>query len=235
MASVQEMINLAKYQSGEGRLTGNGNPGGGIINALSAVIDQHNQKMQADQEKQQKKLNDQIDQYKTLREAGYDPKRAYDAVQKRQFPTDAGGVTGSEIKSQNESTKIKAETDKLGAETNKLTAEANRINSGTTSDNVYSNRKGLENKILQKVATGATLTPGEEKVYNDVIKKKGSDNGTLGNLVKKNLAIDESFGSSKKATAPVDEYVKMFDPGGAKKKVKKSDVKRAIAQGWKAR
>lgn len=83
------------------------------------------QTMEQEEVKKQKKLKDKADTYKVLREAGYDPKAAYEAVNSGDYPATTPSTTEADQKSALEKDKLTAETDKIKAETQKITAEAN--------------------------------------------------------------------------------------------------------------
>ena len=71
-------------------------------------------------QEQQKKVKSQADMYTTLRDAGYDPKAAYEAAQGNQFPSQAGGETG---KAALELQKQQADIGYKQAETKKIETE----------------------------------------------------------------------------------------------------------------
>lgn len=67
--------------------------------------------LEAEEEKKQKKLKDRADTYKTLREAGYEPKAAYDALASGKLPTTPPGETTAEKKDKAGLAKTEADTE----------------------------------------------------------------------------------------------------------------------------
>lgn len=199
-ASPTELLKLAQAQSGGGFETGQGG-GGGIMDLIAGVMEEK-------KKSREKKLNDQMDMYQTLRDAGYDPKSAFEATEKGSFPTAPGGAT---VKERN----------------------ADILDRNTTTQ-----------KILKKVADGVDLLPGEQKVYDDYIKKrstKSEDDGLEDVLSpnKKPAAKEQTPAelllSTNHQKDDAGEYVPMTDPTGKNKKVHKDDVAKAIKAGWKKR
>ena len=199
MASVNEMINLNQYQAGPGRFTNQGG-GGGIVDLLAGMM----QAKQIKEEKAMKKQKNQADMYKTLRDSGYEPKKAYEAVMSGKLPDEAGGDTVKE---------------KIGA------ANVNRINAQTEKIKTKP-ANSVRQQIVDKVAAGEDLTPGEQKVYDEVIRKYGQKSDLSSVLQNKADKIDQ--------TNP-DDYVPMIDPSGKNKRVPKANVEKAKARGWKLR
>lgn len=159
------------------------------------------------QQEQQKKINNRIDTYKTLRDAGYDPKKAYEAVIANDFPSEPGGETSQEKKDQATIDYTKKKTDILPTST----------------------KSKLHSDIQQKVANGETLTPGEQRIYDEVIRKYGNKSD-LSEVVNSNK---EKAGTAKKTTP--GKMVPMINPAGQKKLVPAENVERAKAAGWKTR
>lgn len=93
-------------------------------------------------------------------------------------------------------------------------------------------QKTLTSNILAKIADDEPLTAGEQKVYDEVIRKYGN---------KSNLEEALSGDGTDAAAAPIKmqedtaTYVPMTDPTGKPKKVHKDDVQKAMAAGWKKR
>src|SRR3990167_1391067 len=121
-------------------------------------------KKQAKEAAAMKKNKDRSDMYKTLRDSGYDPQKAYEAVMKNQLPQEAGGITSDEKKSQAEVLKIEAQTAREKATTKKIERQTSIL---TQAPGV------LRQKIIAKVANGEDLTTGEQKIYDEVIRKYG--------------------------------------------------------------
>ncbi len=166
---------------------------------------------QVDEEARMKKAEKKFDMYKTLRSSGYDPARAFKAVGKMDLPDEPGGATDSERKADAEVKKTEAQTEKIKKETDMMSV----------------NKADLTKRILNKIANDEALTPGEQKVYDEVIKKYGKKSSLEEDL--------ESGGAASKPATGDGEYVPMMDPKGKKKKVHPEDVEKALKKGWKKR
>lgn len=176
----------------------------------------------ADQVAQQKEMGRKLDMYKTLRDSGYQPADAYNAVIKNKMPEVAGGLTDKEKKIQAQTANINAAAGLRKAQTLKVNAETNVVN-------LAPNQKALTLKILTKIAGGQKLTTGEQKVYDEVIRKYGNRSAlelALGG------AADSSAAAGQAGT-DTSGYVPMLDPSGTPKRVHPEDVSKALAQGWK--
>lgn len=184
---------------------------GSLLRELQRVQIESAEVEQKRQEREQKKM----DMYKTLRSSGYDPKRAFEAVQKGQFPDQSGGDTAEEQKTQAEVDLKKAQEGKTKAETDKIIKDST---SGSKTAAV------LRQEIIAKVAKGEELTPGEQKVYDEVIRKYGQKSD-----------LSSILGDKKEASAATPEMVPMKDPAGKNKLVPKANVEKAKAKGWKLR
>lgn len=156
------------------------------------------------EEAKQKKQKHRVDMYKTLRDAGYDPKKAYDAVIAGDFPTEPGGITEAQEKTKAEAGLARKKTEIYPTNTKSL----------------------LHAKIQEKVANGDELTSGEQRLYDEVIRKYGqkSDLGAILDAKKKEAAPAKAAG-----------MVPMITPAGVKKLVPAANVARAKAAGWKER
>ena len=179
--------------------------GGNMLRAL----EEYQVRTQMQAEKEMKKVSNRADMYKTLRDSGYEPRSAYDAVLNNEFPKEPGGKSGKEDKDEAVVGKLKAQTEREEATTKKIEKQTSVI-TRSGSD--------LKKKIMDKVAAGDDLTPGEQKVYDEVIRKYGQKS---------------TIPSKKKDEAA--EYVPMIDPTGKKKLVPKQNVEKAKARGWKLR
>ncbi len=149
--------------------------------------------------------------YKTLRDAGYEPKRAYDAVMSGQMPEEAGGDTPKEQETAAKIGVANATTEKIKAQTEKVKTQPG---------------PALRQRIIEKVAKGEDLTPGEQKVYDEVIRKYGQKSDLSTVLENKAVKIDQS---------KTEDYVPMINPAGQKKLVPKANVEKAKSRGWKTR
>lgn len=73
----------------------------------------YQQEQQAMVQRRMEDAKKRSDMYKTLRDAGYDPKRAHKAVVEMQFPTEEGEKPAKERKTEAEIGKLQAQTKKL--------------------------------------------------------------------------------------------------------------------------
>lgn len=197
------------------------------LSRLSAALDTYQAKYKADELAKQQAITRQLDMYKTLRDSGYTPSDAYDAIKKNKLPAAAGGQPLAEQKTQ-------AEIDNIKASTELKVATADKVTKAGLADN----QKTLISSILNKIAEDQPLTPGEQKVYDEVIRKYGNKS-----------ALEEALGggsgsaaSAAAGQAPaantdttIQDYVPMTDPQGNKKKVHKEDVAKALSVGWTKR
>jgi hypothetical protein len=173
------------------------------------------QKKVQDQEKQ-KKMKESGDTYKTLRDAGYSPEKAHAAVISGDYPKDVPGLTIDDEKDKASLEKTTAETGLLKAQTETTGLKKNTIESG----------------IMNKLAQGIELNPGEQKIYDDVIKKK--NNGGLAELLsqmdRNSTGLEGTPANDNKS---VDADVQVMSPDGVKGKIKASKLPAALAKGFK--
>ena len=85
------------------------------LGRMGQVLGQIITREQEKEKKRVEKLKTQFDMYKVLRDAGYEPKAAHEAVQKSQFPATPGGES-----LEREKLRLGTETAKTGLETAKL-------------------------------------------------------------------------------------------------------------------
>lgn len=186
----------------------------------------------AELKKKQEATQKKADMYKTLREAGYDPKSAYEAVVKGNLPVPGPEDNSLPKKSSREKIldKIaKGETLSTGEqqvydETIKHKEEGGSLDeaiSGVSSGETPTQKK-MREQILDKIARGTPLTPGEQKIYDEVIKKKQASPAAQENL-------DTVINSQK------DEMVAVISPTGVKGSVPKSKLAAALKAGYKKR
>lgn len=180
-----------------------------LAEALGSFAGMKKQKAKDAAEKQK----NEIDMYKTLRDSGYDPSSAYKAVREGKI-TGPGGETPKEKES---AAKVKD----LAATTTIKEKQATMLTES---------QKGLTQRILNKIAEGTELTKGEQKVYDEVIRKYGNKSA-----LEEALGLGSPDGSGSDSSAPVEQWVPMLDPQGNPKKVHVEDVQTAIKQGWKKR
>lgn len=91
------------------------------LSNLLRALKQDEQDKQMRFQEQQKKMQNQTDMYTKLREAGYDPKSAYEAIQKNEMPSAPGeGATKGALEQQ----KAQADIDYKKASTKKMEVEA---------------------------------------------------------------------------------------------------------------
>lgn len=170
---------------------------------------------QIKQEEKIAKMKKRSDMYKTLRDSGYTPKKAYEAVNKMEFPDEEGDESVKEKENVANVDKIKAQTE---------TEKARGRNIDKRTELLTKSKSTLHQEIQQKVADGDELTPGEQKIYDDVIKKE-----------RKRSDLEEVLGEKAEKKTKGDELVPMLDPLGRKKLVPKGNVEKAKAKGWKLR
>jgi hypothetical protein len=143
---------------------------GEILSSLAEV----NKTMQDAQTKEAEEKQKKFDTFKTLRDAGYSSQQAYELILKGTgLPAPEGEGTTSIDKQQKEANlaKTKAETEKIGKE----------------------KTSSLRDRILGKVAAGEDLLPGEQKIYDDTIKRRGDNTDEV---------IDFGGGSDMPGTVP---------------------------------
>lgn len=148
MAGIMELAQALDYLSGPGSLK-NAHPGGGGVAEIFSGM----------QEGKQKKMKSDTDMYQTLREAGYSPQKAFDAVQSGKFPQSPGGDTLKEQKAGLYKERVQAQTEDIKSRTEARTK----------------NRSALQGKIIEKIINGAELSPGEQKIYDDLLKRKSGE------------------------------------------------------------
>lgn len=186
----------------------------------------------ADQERQ-KKLKNQADTYKTLRDAGYTPEKAHAAVISGNLPDDIPGLSTSDEVDQAKLTESAANVEKSKADTIKTIAETGKINAETS---VVGDKKNtIESQIMNKLANNLPLNDGEQKIYNDVIKKK--NNGGLAELLSQmdnaGVGVDTPAGTTKETVG--DPQVAVTAPDGSQGYVPQSKLPLAIKKGYKKR
>lgn len=190
-----------------------GTPGYHQTDALSRLVrglEKFQQQQKTQQEEQMKKQEKRMDMYKTLRDSGYDPSRAYKAVMANEFPDVPGGETAEEKKKELDIKQTEANIEQTKAETDK-------IKTGS-----------LQDRILAKVEAGDTLTSGEQKVYDEYIRKYGQK-GSIEGIMEQ---VPEEEGAPAKKDDKVG-WVYMTTPEGKTKHVHPDDVKKGLKKGWK--
>lgn len=178
------------------------------LSRLMRTLEASSIKNQAKQEKLQADQAKKMDIYRTLREQGYDPKKAYEAAMNGTLPMEAPGET------------MKDQTDAAGLE--KTKAETEKIKKGINTKT----KEDLENEILDKVSKGLALSPGEQKIYDDVIKRRkeeGSD------------SVDAIITGKNAAPAGTANMVPVYDPDGEPGFVPKEKLEAALAKGFTRR
>lgn len=183
-------------------------PASRLMRVLTTQIKQQ----QLAQQKKQKTLKDQTDMYQTLRDAGYDPKQAHEAVIKNSFPQEEGGQTEKE-----------------------KTKEVER--KATEQRTEYYKKKMLEgpqttvrDRILKKIADGEELTAGEQKVYDDTIKKSSSG---LDDLVSGDTGTSMPKPATPAPASTKKDMVRVRHPDGRTGTIPRSQLAAALKQGFK--
>jgi hypothetical protein len=195
-----------------------------LVRALKArkldIEDKAKKQMEASQKK--------ADMYKTLREAGYEPAAAYEAIQKNKFPEIPGGEdVGKKTSREKILAKIsKGETltdgeQQLYDETIKHKPQEDLLGDAIAG-NETENQTKMRDQILDKIARGTPLSSGEQKIYDEVIKKRApaAVKNDLGAVLDNNLE---------------DEMVPVVSPAGIKGSVPKSKLAAALKAGYKKR
>jgi len=226
----------------------NGEPGNYDISTLGRVIRVLNQqklKVEADAQKKMETAKKKMDMYKTLRDAGYDSKSAYESVIKNEMkvpgeedfssiksPTErilnkmSKGIalTAGEQQVYDETIKKKQPAQKnqdlldesIKAKVDLTKAQTEKIKLGKTP-----NQQRMYEQILRKIANGMDLTTGEQKIYDEVIKKQAKQNGS-GDALSDILDPENN-----------EETVKVQHPDGRKGTILKSKLPAALAAGFK--
>ena len=136
------------------------------MEVLNQALGQMFQGMQQAQERKQKKVKDQFDMYKTLRDAGYDSQSAHAAVLKNQFPALPGG-TGLEEE------KKRADLAKTQADTRQSNKKADYYAQGGPKRTVIDkmNPAGLQNRLKYLNDNGDPNDPNTKKEMDALNKK----------------------------------------------------------------
>lgn len=108
---------------------------------LSTIL----QTMEAEEVKKQKKQEEKFDMYKTLREAGYDPRMAWDAMQRGDLPSEPPSSAAADTKAAADLAETQARTKKLEAETENLKGSAAPPNAQPGEPFVKANGKWVKN------------------------------------------------------------------------------------------
>lgn len=214
----------------------------GVMATIARALQLFQQQQQQVLQQKQKKMKDKIDMFNTLRDSGYDPQAAFDAVEKMELPK---SIPGKSLETRKTEADI---TYKENLSKNKGAVIANILNKivagedlSTGEEDIYKdviarqsdlsdvlNQTGkndvetLKNTIQQKIANGEKLTSGQQKLYDDVIKKRESSD--LFTVSPTDLGEEA-----------VEEYVRMIRPDGKPTKVHKEDVEKALKKGYKRR
>lgn len=165
MANINEMINLAQYQAGPGRLTGRGG-GGGIFDMVAGIVEKRKAEEEINQKKEIESKQRRIDMYKTLRDSGYTPAQAHKAVMEDKFPDVPGQQTEDEKSDALNQQKTKAQINKEKALAGKYRKQTSLLTQKP---------EDLKEGILRKLANDEALTAGEQRIYDEVIKKSSGE------------------------------------------------------------
>jgi vacuolar-type H+-ATPase subunit I/STV1 len=204
-----------------------------IPNGQTDTLSRFNRALKSFQAEQQKKeeqrrkeMAEKTSMYRTLREAGYEPDRAFRAVQEGRFPDEVPGKTDDELESEAKVDKLEAQTDKTKAETDKINAERKAV---------PNTLKNITDRIVSKIANDEELTNGEQKVFDEVIRKFGNQGDIETILNNKGVGKDGKKVSKSDKSGDTKNFIKMTDPQGKKRKVHPDDVSQALAEGWRLR
>ena len=180
--------------------------GGRGLEVLNQALGQMFQGMQQAQERKQKKVKDQFDMYKTLRDAGYDSQSAHAAVLKNQFPALPGGMGVDEEKKRAELAKTQADVGLSNAKTdyykqggpkrtvidkmnpNQLQSRLKYLNdNGDPNDPNTKKEMDTLNKKLQKFSGIDTEEEPPAEEPDTKIKVKRKSDGKTGTVSLKNF------------------------------------------------
>jgi len=199
------------------------------LSNLVRVLKKNKLEIEEKIKKQQESAKTDADFYKTLRDAGYDPQSAYDAVTKRKL-TPPGPEDFSLKKTIRErildkiarnqpltpgEQKVYDDTIKHKTEDENLLDEA--IKNKEVPEQTPSQKK-MSEKILDKMANGEKLTSGEQKIYDEVIKKMQP--------AKKEDLTD---------VLQNKDLVAVYKPDGTPGFIPKANLEKALKAGWKKR
>jgi hypothetical protein len=174
--------------------------------------------------KKQEAVAKKADMYKTLREAGYDPKSAYEAVIKGNFPTEAGEET-------------------LKEQQGKVDIEKTVVQTDYYKSKIPLGIKEAEEKIKLIDAQIAKIDKETASVDNPLEKEKKQKqidklnaqieliNSRVGQQDQGNI-LDEALGAGN---IKQEEMIPVFDPQGKPFKIPKSRLAEALKAGWKKR
>ena len=226
----------------------------GAMATMARALQLFTQQQQQVLQEKQKKMKSKIDMFNTLRDSGYSPQAAFDAVEKMELPEE---MPGESIKRRGEEADIKYKEAAAAnmpytksvlyskiltkiAEGEDLTPGEQEIYddvitkqsdlAGLLNQTGKNDVETLKNTIQQKVANGEKLTPGQQKLYDDVIKKRESSDLF-------SASATDAFSPEDLVSSPANEndYIRMITPDGKPKKVHKEDVEKALKKGYKRR
>jgi len=149
------------------------------LSNIVRVLKKRQLDIEATQKKQQEAAQKKADMYKTLRDAGYEPKKAYEAVAKNQFP-EPGKEDFSLKKSPRDIILDKMSKGQV------LTEGEQKVYDETIQhkeeDVANPTQVKMRDQILGKISRGEALTKGEQKIYDETIKKGAAKSGGQDNL-----------------------------------------------------
>lgn len=214
-----------------------GTPGNYQTDKLSTMLrglEKFQKEEKAKEEERQKKLSKQVDMYKTLREAGYEPNKAYEAVMKGTTLPEPDAEDRTIPKTSREKILDKISRGEVLSEGEQRLYDETIKHKASESlaDVLTPNQQKLKDRILDKIAKGQTLTPGEEKVYNETIKKSsGKGTSTQENLadVLGDQVLESDVSMRGKDMVPV------IAPDGTRGWIPIKKLKKALAAGYKTR
>jgi hypothetical protein len=195
----------------------------GLDQALRSLTRFQAQK-QKDEEAAMEKRKNKMEMFKTLRESGYSSDKAFKAVREGIDIVGPPDTRLDDRKTQAEISAKEASTKKTLAEANKLEAE---------NKNPVTSKSRLEAMILEKVANNKELTKGEQRIYDDVIKKKEQKSG--GGL---DFLDDENGEPGGIQTPQGKPGVNVTDPSGVvgiyDKALWEKNKQKLLRKGWRA-
>ncbi len=186
------------------------------------------QQEQVREEKRIKRTMDQASMYQTLRESGYTPKRAYDAVQKNYLP---------EPEPEQETLKEKRVESEIETSQAKTDYYRSRI---PLNEGVAQKKIELITAQIDKLKQKAVADPGQEQKANKQIEKLNAEIELI-NARKNALANKKSTNQNElndildKKTTGKEEMVPVLNPQGKPFRIPRSKLAAALKAGWKKR
>jgi len=160
---------------------------------------------QMEGEKKQKKVKDKVDMYKTLREAGYDPKRAFESVMK-----------GDMVEPSQEDTTLA----KPKAQSNYSLLKTRILEKIANGESLTSGEQKIYDDILTRDKAKGTKQPGSSEINNILNPEKP-------------VKPEKPEKPVKSEKSDKDEMIAVISPTGVKGKIPKANLEKALKKGYK--